>query len=205
MAATNAQNDNTLGLFFNVINGAGAHHQNLDYLMQNVFSPNGGATGAHPLGTIPAVGITDHGPQFYGAGEVRLLFQTFFTAFPDAQILPQLSPGVPSKRLYSQDQTMIGIQTILAGTQKDLWFQHRSTALGLPDHYSPPLSDIEPDGSHKMQLPAAAAFNFDANSKISQLSLYFDRYLMNSQLFTGVTPPQAAIFSRVIEHALRKR
>jgi hypothetical protein len=205
MPASNAQNDATLDHFFNVINGVGTqHYQDLNYLMQQVFCPNANPTSAHPLGSIPAVGITNHGPQFYGADQVRLMFDTLFTVFPNFQSTPQLSPNVAAKRLYSHDQTMIGIQTTLTGTQKAKWFQHTIAVAGKPDHYSPPISDIEPDGTRSITLPVANVMTFDENGKIVQLSMYFDRYLMNSQLFTGVTPPQAAIFSHIVEHAVRK-
>jgi hypothetical protein len=206
MPASNAQNDTTLNHFFTVLNDAtSSHYQDLDYLMQQVFCPSGNPTTTYPSGSIPACGITDHGPQFIGDTEVRLLFQTIFTAFPDFRSLPQVAPGVPSKRMYSQDQTMIAIQTTISGTQKARWFQDKFGPGGRPGHYSPPISDIQPDGKHAMQLPVANVMIFDTNGKIVQLSMYFDRYLMNIQLKTALPVAQADVFVHIIEAVLEKR
>ena len=198
MAASNAQNDATLDNFLKVLNDpTSAQYQDLNYLMQQVFSPGGNPT-------IPACGITDHGPQFIGQAAVRKLFQTIFTAFPDFRSSPVVANGVPSKRMYSNDQTMIALQTTITGTQQGLWFQDKVGPGGHPGHYSPPISDIQPDGTHKMDLPVANVMTFDDNGKIVQLSMYFDRYRMKTQLFTGVTPPQATIFSNVVQDAISK-
>jgi hypothetical protein len=205
MAASNAQNDATLDNFLKVLNDSTSpHYQDLNYLMQQVFCPSGNPTTTYPAGSIPACGITDHGPQFIGEAAVRKLFQTIFTAFPDFRSTPVVASGDPSKRMYSHDQTMIAIQTTITGTQQGLWFQDKVGSGGHPGHYSPPISDIQPDGTHKMDLPVANVMTFDDSGKIIQLSMYFDRYRMKIQLFTGVTPPQATIFSNVVQHAIRE-
>jgi hypothetical protein len=205
MPASNAQNDATLNNFLTVLNDSNSqHYQDLDYLMQQVFCPSGNPTPTYPTGSVPACGITDHGPQFIGEAAVRKLFQTIFTAFPDFRSTPEVAPGVPSKRMYSHDHTMITIQTTITGTQHGLWFQDKVGPSGHPGHYSPPISDIQPDGTHKMDLPVANVMTFDASGKIVQLSMYFDRYRMKNQLFTGVTPPQATIFSNVVQDAIRE-
>jgi hypothetical protein len=205
MPASNAQNDATLDNFFTVLNDdTSPNYRNLDYLMQRVFSPNGNPNPPYPWGPIPACGITDHGPQFIGEAAVRKLFQTLFTAFPDFRSTPEVAFKLPSKRMYSKDQTMITIQTTITGTQHGLWFQDKVGTGKLPGYYSPPISDIQPDGTHQMDLPVANVMTFDDKGKIVQLSMYFDRYRMKNQLFTGVTPPQATIFSNVVQEAIRE-
>ena len=133
--------------------------------MNNVFCPN--------TGTLPWVGISKYGPQFQGAPAVRQLFRQLFVSVSGRswRKLPKIllpSGAVPPP-------TGIAVQTTLSGTQKALWFQ-------TPPAFSPPLSNITPDGLHSMHVDACAVVFFDANDKITQLSLYFDRYLLSQQL-----------------------
>jgi hypothetical protein len=178
-------NDPTLDDFFNVLNNVSdTNYHSSTYLTTSVFCAE---VGSPP--TLPAVGITDHGPNFQGTADVKLLFDQLFTSFPDVALAP-LS-GAP--RLYSTDGFTIGIQTTLTGTQKDKWFKHATG--GQKDHYSPPLSDIKPDKIHVMVIPACAVFNFDNSNLITRLWLYLDRYRMQQQL---TPPPSAAELSEVV-------
>jgi hypothetical protein len=175
---------NALDLFFSVMNptmpdgSASANYGNINFLMQNVFSQDATAS------TIPAVGITDYGPQFLGADDVKHLFdkllhKTFKNTF-------FISPM--STYLIANNQSMAAAQTLLGGTQTDVWYQHNDkTPPHNKDHYSPPISTIQPDGTHSTEVPAVAVFTFGANFFVNQLSMYFDRYKMNQDLNTGQT------------------
>ena len=159
--------DATLDAFFDILDPSDAQYKHLNDLMNNVFCPN--------TGTLPWVGISKYGPQFQGAPAVRQLFQQLFVTFPDGS-LAEVAP-----RFYyplgaaAAAVTGIAVQTTLSGTHKALWFQ-------TPPAYSPPLSNITPDGLHSMSVDACAVVFFDGNHKITQLSLYFDRYSLSQQL-----------------------
>jgi len=158
------------------------------YLMTDVFCQQ------QPLPNIgPAVGITDFGPHFIGAVDVKLLFDALFSTFNNLVLLPQISeigqiPVISSQRLYSPEgvePSTIGVQTVLAGTHVKPWFDSTSP------HYSPPLSNIRHDKVHKMEIPAFAVFSFDDDNKITSLQIYLDRYKMQQQL-TPATPSTQA-------------
>ena len=157
--------DTTLDTFFNILDPSNADYKKLNDLMDNVFCPN--------TGTLPWVGISKYGPQFQGGPAVRALFQQLFNTFPNA-CLAEVAP-----RFYCPGDgtppTGIAVQTTLSGTQKAFWFQTAPA-------YSAPLSNITPDGKHSMSVDACAVVFFDVNDKITQLSLYFDRYSLSQQL-----------------------
>lgn len=162
-----ATNDGTLDLFLDILS-QGSDYKNLNKLMSQVFCAN---VGSPP--TAPWVGIANYGPQFVGVDAIRTLFsQIFFVTFPDVQFQPISN----TYRLYSsQGPDTIAIQAMLSGTQVGFWFQHPS--LG----FSPPISGITPSGK-KMNVAACAVFTFNNGHRVSQLSIYFDRYLMSQQL-----------------------
>jgi len=142
--------------------------QDTNNLMNKVFCPDNA-----PLG-IPSVGLTDEGPQFVGAAEVQGLFQQLFVSFPDIT-LTQLY-----ERLYSKvGPTRIAFQARIRARQDQPWFQK-----GDP-HFSPPISDIVPDKVHLTHLPACVILTFDANSLVTNWTIYFDRYRMAQQLTPG--------------------
>ena len=165
-------NDHTLDAFFDFCNNdSSANYHSTAYLMDNIFGSEN-----------PVVGITEHGPQFVGVRDVKRLFDELINSFSRLVLLPQLSaignvPVLSSRRLYSQDHSTIGVQTILAGTHVRKWFPDPKDS-----HYSPPLSTIDPDGAHKMEIPACAVFTFDGDHKISRLQIYLDRYKLGQQL-----------------------
>jgi hypothetical protein len=157
--------DSTLNDFFEVMNGP-SHLHDVNYLLSSVFCQQNSAK------TLPSVGITSDGPQFRGGDAVLELFSRLFSTFDDFRLKP--SPNAP--RLYSSTPSMIAIQTRLTGKHVKLWFPSGH------DFYSPPISDIDPDGQHSTEeLPAAAFFafgTFNNNILITNLSIYFDRYKM---------------------------
>jgi hypothetical protein len=198
--------DDTLNVFFDVINGTNlsgtgvgtSHYQDSQYLIDNVFCGNN-----LPL-PYPWVGITDHGPQFQGSAAVKILFDELFLCFDTFVLLPQVSkvgknPVVPSVRLYGQGGgvNMVSVQTVLHGTYVTQWFK---------DGHAPasaPISGIVPDKLHVMEIPASAVFAFDNKNKVSQLAAYLDRYKLQQQL----TPAGAINIGQVIsalEGFLRK-
>jgi hypothetical protein len=138
------------------------YYKDLTDLMRVVFSsPN------------CSVGITNYGPQFQGASDVRTLFRQIFVAFNNL-VFTEVAP-----RYYYRPPNQpagIAVQTQLFGTQNTSWFPRGSA------HYSPPISNITPDGNQSMTIDACAVFSFAANYKITQLALYFDRYSMAQQL-----------------------
>ncbi len=201
-----ATNDDTLNVFFDVINGTNlsgtnvgtTDYQSPTYLKNNVFCGN-----EVPL-PYPCIGITDHGPQFAGSVAVEILLKQLFKCFSAFVLLPQVSkvgaPVVPSERLYSPQgasNVMISIQTVMHGTHISKWFADGTAPL------SPPLSDIQPDGLHVMEIPVSAVFTFHTNHKIKQLSLYLDRYKMQQQL-TPAHAVSTGSFVSALQHYLEK-
>lgn len=167
--------DTTLDDFLEVMNDSGSpHYHDVNWLMGSVFCPDNNA--ANPKDRLPTVGITDHGPNFYGQADVTDLWKQVFTTWPDFALTPVA--GCP--RLYSPDSgsgapRKIAIQAWLTGTQQGNWFPAGHA------HYSPPLSDIKAK-QKKTNLPACAVFTFDANDRIAHMAIYLDRYRMAQQL-----------------------
>jgi hypothetical protein len=134
--------------------------------------------------TTPRVGITSYGPQFVGFTAVQRLFRQLFITFSRVTLTEQgpIDLANPTANwLFNAAGSpipQIGIQMNLSGVQVAAWF-----AAGTP-YYSPPLSTIVPDSTRAMDLDVSVIFSFDAANynKISQVSLYFDRYLMSQQL-----------------------
>jgi hypothetical protein len=188
-----ASNDDTVKKFFAVFASKNPEKTKVADLM-NIFCPNDAQS------KTPAVGITDHGPNFTGAGEVKLLFEKLFHSFPDLKWLPaKLSlPGldaeVEAPRLRSEAEfpskakpiPVIAVQTTLSGTHTHAWFPDPKDK-----HYSSPLSDIHPgnekggEGLLRTTTPTAAVFAFDANNKITHLWMYLDRYRFVHHLNPG--------------------
>ena len=170
----------TLDTFFKVFDprsGPGVY-KNLDILINQAFCADNG-------GKFPWLGITQHGPQFRGAAQVRDFYKQRFATFSDlwwgesTTAPPDLKP-VP--RLYSNDgynPPTVGIQTTFQGKHTGLWFQDRA-------RYSLPLSAIQPSGM-KTEVPACAVFTFGAKdpSRISQLAYYMDRYKQMKEVQQG--------------------
>jgi hypothetical protein len=185
-------NDQTLDQFFAVFASGGSAANKVASLMA-LFCQDDNA--AKP--TIPAVGITHHGPNFVGVAQVAKLWKQFFDSFdpftfaPARLTLPGYPNEQPAPRLYSKDDYpsadkpvhVIGVQTFLTGTFVKEWFQDH--------HASPPLSTIcypvgaAHRGPLQTTLPATAVFVFDAAAKITNLSIYLDRYRMMHELAPG--------------------
>jgi hypothetical protein len=183
-------NDATLDTFFRIVNDKTfAHYHDVGYLMNNVFCPDTPT----PNPKYPYCGITDHGPQFVGGANITILFTELFTSFKDFHSTPLA--GAP--RLYSLDQSTIGIQTTLTGTQLLRWFD------GHPALQSPPLSCVKPDKLHSMSVPACSVCVFDANNRIMQLAIYTDRYRMIQQLTPPPPPVEAIKVVSLIEGVLK--
>jgi hypothetical protein len=144
-----------------------------------------------PNYTAPGVGITDHGPAFWGRADVTTLFTQLFASFPDMQ-WTQLAG---SQRLTATSE--IGIRMTVTGTFTNPWF---NTASG---HVSPPLSQLGHGTGLKLGkfrggapgLPAFAFFAFNAGYKIQQLAIYMDRYaMMQSITAAGGWKPDALAY-----------
>lgn len=167
--------DRTLDDFLKGLNDSDfPHHHDVDWLMGSVFCPDNKA--ANQKERLPTVGITDHGPNFYGEADVAGLWKQVFTTWHDFA----LTPIAGSPRLYSPESQSgaprkIAIQTWLTGTHHENWF-----GVGHP-HHSPPLSDIEATGK-RTNLPACAVFTFDGSGRIVHMAIYLDRYRMAQQL-----------------------
>lgn len=203
-----ASNDDTLNVFFDVINGTdlsgtgvGAnHYHDSKYLIDSVFCGNN-----LPL-PYPWIGITDHGPQFKGSAQIKILLDELFLCFDTFVLLPQVSrvgktPVETSQRLNSRNGapvSMISVQTVMHGTHVAQWFKDGT---GTP---SPPLSPIVPDKNHVMEIPVSAVFAFDNKNKISQLSLYLDRYKMQQQLTPASFVNPGAVVS-ALQHFLQQK
>jgi hypothetical protein len=163
----------------------------------NLFCPNG-ENDAHGNPTIPNVGISHHGPDFKGVQDVTDLWQRFlggsfhnFMVAPSNLILPgQHFNPISPPRLYSRPDyptkaapiPMIGIQCELSGDFFADWFQN-------PPHNSNPLSGIHPVPGHPVHVDvdACAVFAFDntADSRITNLFVYLDRYKLLHTLQIG--------------------
>jgi hypothetical protein len=148
--------------------------------------------------TIPTVGITDHGPNFTGVDDITDLFTQIFTSFPNILLQYASFPNAPKNYpplLYSDDKytpPTIAVQTTLVtGPYVADWFKHPSGGSKKKDHFSPPLSNIShiPGKPASTTIPVAAVFSFvgDKSYKISQLSLYLDRWRFQADLQKGST------------------
>lgn len=179
MGQANSDNSGTnsaLDKFFSVFNpGSGSGvYKNIAMLMNDVFCAD---DAAHD---IPWVGITQHGPQFHGAKQVKALFEQLITTFPDIwwQELTTHPQVTHVPRLYSNDASKpatVGVQTTLFGTHKSPWFQD--------GRYSLPLSAIKPSNK-ATEAPSFAVFAFGGKeqARVSQLSFYMDRYSQMRQV-----------------------
>jgi hypothetical protein len=157
-------NNETLDAVLSILNNTGdAHYHIASYLVTTHFCANDNATAP----TIPSVGLTTYGPSFFGQTDVTALFTEIFNSFPDFAF------NVVPPRYNSA--AGIAIRGTISGTQKKSWFH-----MGNP-HYSKPISDIYPAGNKKADVPACAIVSFDA-FEITNLMIYFDRYIMNQQL-----------------------
>ena len=143
---------------------------------------------------FPCLGITDHGPAFYGNDDVTGFFNQLFKTFPDMQWLapPPSEPNAPQLTAANT----IGIQMTVTGTYADQWFQTPTTR-GKKDHTSLPLSQLpkaagSPLGARKYDhngLPAFAVFSFDKTTYlIRQIQIYLDRYAMMQSIDLTWTP-----------------
>jgi hypothetical protein len=148
-------NDNTLTAFLSTLNGANPQPgakatQLMSYFCKDSANPP-------PPKQFPSLGITDHGPAFFGQVELTNFFTQLFTTFPDMQ-WKDLSP-----RLTAPNE--IGIQMNVTGSYAAQWFQHKQ---GTKSHFSLPLSQLpntpgNPLGRFALDtngLPAFAVFFF---------------------------------------------
>lgn len=185
--------DDTLSDFLNVLNDTSSPtYHDVNYLMSNVFCKD------DPQNGTPSVGITDSGPQFIGTLKVSILFSQLFATFPSVALLPL--PGAP--RLCSPGPyrpRTIGLQLTLTGVQLARWFPH-----GNP-HYSPPLSDIHPDGVHMMNVPACAVFSFDNDGCLMHMAIYLDRFRMMQQLTPAPSLASSTSAARMVSTAQNRR
>jgi hypothetical protein len=203
-------NDETLDIFFDIANGTDlrgtgvgtTHYHDSAYLIANVYSSDSPG--------YPCVGITDHGPQFIGSAAIQAVTDELFNDFDVFVLLPQVSkvgkmPVVSSQRLYSKNDAkdkMISIQTVMHGTQIKQWFVDDKGVK--KKGYSSPISPIQPDGYHVMEIPVSLVFTFDDKYKVRQLSMYFDRYKMQQQLSPASFVNPGAIASAIQAYAERK-
>ena len=150
--------------------------------MQNAFSADNVGAGT------PNVGISGHGPNFVGAADVAALFDKFFFSFPDFRmtqgVLTPQGGTTLTARLYARDSDApptMGTRVTLLGTYSQPWFKKKKKVKDSKTHYSKPLSDIPADGSMTTTLEGFGVFSFDGG-KISQLSVYLDRYKLSNDL-----------------------
>jgi hypothetical protein len=128
----------------------------------------------------PCLGITDHGPAFFGQSDINDFFNQLFKTFSSMAWTwpPPTAPTAPV--LISTDGNTLGVQMTVTGTYQNPWFQPPST------HASPPLSQLGTGytgslGKNRNDtagLPACAVFTFDGSNKIRQLQMYLDRYAL---------------------------
>jgi hypothetical protein len=187
----NAGTNGTLDTFFSVFNpnsGAGTY-KNVDILINGVFCVDDFTQTPQ----IPWVGIAQHGPQFPNSGAIRTLFTRLVQTFPDiwwgeSTTAPPQVTAVP--RLYSNDgygTRTVGVQTTLFGHHNAPWFQEEGFSL--------PLSAI-PVNNRPTNIPAFAVFSFGADvpTRVSQLSIYMDRYRQMADL----QPQQSKKFNKAV-------
>jgi hypothetical protein len=134
----------------------------------------------HPK--FPGMGITDHGPAFYGIAGVSALLKQLFITFKDLQWICPPPSMATAPFMTSSDLNTISFQMDVTGTFQAPWF---NTASG---HSSPPLSQLGAGTNLKLGrrrgdnsgLAANAVFTFDgtANFLIKQIAVYMDRYAM---------------------------
>jgi hypothetical protein len=199
--SNNANNNTKLDNFFAVFTYGNGNYGNVPFLFlnQNVFCPDDRPNNP----TIPGVGITSHGPNFYGQVDITNLFDQLFTSFNPPNLQPGQDPlsitqlldpttNTPA-RLYSPDNqlTTIAVRATLKGTYVQPWFQKDKNKKDKDSHYSKPLSDIPTFPNARMGLnsiPMVVVFFFgDTNNpnSVSQVAMYLDRY----RFVTDLTPP----------------
>jgi hypothetical protein len=173
MAPPPTSPDNAVDLFLQYFNA----HDTANVM--TVFCADTPANPPPPkLPDIPTVGLAHDGPQFKGRDLIETLFIRLFKSFPDISLAPL--PGLT--RLYSQSgPTRIAFQAKIIGTHDDKWFEKSHPKYG-DKLYSPPISDIDPDQLHAMNLAACPIFALDASYLITNWTIYFDRYRMWRQL-----------------------
>jgi hypothetical protein len=186
-----ASNDATVDAFFAVFASGSSPSVMVNTLMTTVFCPQNNTVPP----TMPAVGITGHGPNFHGAESgppplgVTLLFTQLLTSFPDLQFT-ELNK---KRRLYSvagtSPVTIIGTQATLQGTYQKPWFPKTADSDAV-SHYSKPLSDIPAFGSPATPkatkpIPAFTLFEFGSTTAftVSRLLIYLDRYSFIRDLY----------------------
>jgi hypothetical protein len=171
--------------------------------LQSLFAADSGGTPP----TAPGVGIASHGPNFTGQVEIGVLFTRLFTSFPDLTLKEKQA----FPRLYSLDAytglPIIGTATTLQGTFQSAWFPKVKGKKDTESHYSKPLSDLIPNAGNfqSTKIPAFAVFALDGSTgtvKISQLSMYLDRYRFKADLEPAADPPAIALFET--EHYHRR-
>jgi hypothetical protein len=169
--------------------------------LQNLFAADSGG----PPPTAPGVGIASHGPNFTSQADIGILFTRLFTSFPDLTLKEK--QGFP--RLYSLDAfaglPTIGTATTLQGTFQSAWFPKVKGQKDTVSHYSKPLSDIIPNAGsfQSTKIPAFAVFALDGSTgtvKISQLSIYMDRYRFKADLEPAADAPPDSLFETGYHH-----
>jgi len=185
--------DQTLQAFFDVFTSGATDATKIANLM-NLFSQNGNDPQGHLA--IPGVGISLHSANFVGVMAVEDLWTHFlggsFKNFMFAPANISLQPGlIAPPRLYSKADypthaapiPMIGIPCELRGDYFAKWFQN-------PPHNSNPLSGAPvPPAPIPVSLEACAVFAFDttADSHITNLLVYLDRYKLGHAVNPGMS------------------
>jgi hypothetical protein len=191
-------NDQQVDQFFTLLGTGTTSAANLTALITTVFCPPDNAVPP----TMPAVGITGHGPNFKGSGNgpplvgITLLFNQLVTSFTNIQ-LTELNRR---RRLYSGQNspvTIIGTQGWLQGTYGSAWFRKTADDDSF-SHYSKPLSDIPvfpaPAPQKSTKIPAFLVFEFGSTTvnTVSRLLIYLDRYSFIRDLYHTADLPPAA-------------
>jgi hypothetical protein len=197
-------NIDTLRTFLNVFNNTALNPDQTVIQLKPLFSADVTVGGKI---VSPGVGITDHGPAFYGWDDIEIFFRQLFKTFKDMQwhYPPKAIPGAP---MMSDGSNTFGFQIDVTGTFENPWFPSTST------HASPPLSQLK-KGNHlhlgkkrgnKEGVPASAVFTFDGSASflISQIAIYMDRYALMQSITAnpGDWTPDAPAYD-IIESMVR--
>jgi hypothetical protein len=186
--------DNNLDQFFadllSFVNGSQTPAQKAATLLTFFCAESAG----HPK--IPAIGITNHGPQanqpyFKGTQEVTDLWTWFYKSFDKFSFAPttlEMPGGTVAAPRFQATVTPGGNQIPMRAVQCDLSGTYR-LQWHPTNHDSPPLSTIPvPSSGHlSTHIAATAVFAFDASNLITRMWVYMDRYKLQTDLRPGST------------------
>ena len=131
---------------------------------------------------FPCMGITDHGPAFYGIDGVSILLTQLFTTFKNLQWTFPPPSMASAPFMTSLDGNTISFQMDVTGKFHKHWFAHASGHASSPFSQLPAGTDLalgRKKGDHG-GLAAVAVFTFDGTNYflIKQIAVYMDRYAM---------------------------